>query len=210
MKKNKLKFKMLFMAGIIIFLLMGVKVVSETQGKYVDTNDISDEEIVDVSDSPSVTTRYTSLGVPNVKSSFKTWMSYRAVTNKRSAQYQLINTYGWADSEGFMRCNGENDLGIDDDYYLIALGSYYSTKIGTKYKITLDTGNVFYGILADCKANIHTNSTNQYVPINGNVVEFLVDTTKLNKDVKRSGSANVYMPLNGNIAMIERIDFIYE
>ena len=155
-----------------------------------------------------LTVKYTSLGVPNVNSSFKTWMNYKAVTDKKSHQYKFIHTWGWVDSEGFMRCSGDKGYGIDQDYYLIALGSYYGTTIGTKYKITLDTGKVFYGALADCKADRHTNSTNQYIPKNGNVVEFLVDASKLNKDVKRMGSANVYKPLNGKVAKIERMDFI--
>lgn len=156
---------------------------------------------------PSIVATYTSLGVPNVNSSFKTWMSYKAVTNKNSPQYKFIYTWGWSDSEGFMRCCGERDLGIEQDYYLIALGSYYGTTIGTKYKITLDTGKVFYGALADCKSDKHTNSTNQYAR-NKDVVEFLVDTKSLNRDVKRMGSANVYKPLNGKVVKIERIDFI--
>ena len=45
---------------------------------------------------------------------------------------------------------------------------------------------------------------------NKDVVEFLVDTRRLNKGVKFHGSANVYIPLNGSIAKIERIDFIIE
>ena len=153
--------------------------------------------------------RYTSLGVPNINSSCKRWMDYRCVTNKNSPQYKFIKQYGWSDSEGFMRCSGEADLGINDDYYLIALGSYYGKTIGTKYKITTNTGSVFYGVLADLKADRHTNSTHQYTSKkNPDIVEFLVDTKKLNKEVKRMGSANVYMPLNGSIAKIERIDFV--
>lgn len=157
---------------------------------------------------PKLHIEYTSLGVPNINSFFKTWMSYKAVTNKSSPQYKFIHTYGWSDAEGFMRCFGERDLGITDDYYLIALGSYYGTTIGTKYRITLDTGKVFYGVLADCKSDRHTNPTNQYVSHNRNIVEFLVDRSKLNKNVKQMGSANVYMPLNGAVVKIERIDFI--
>lgn len=151
---------------------------------------------------------YTSLGVPSSASSFKTYMSYKAVTNKRSAQYKFIHKWGWSDSEGFMRCSGESDLGITDDYYLIALGSYYGTTIGTKYRITLDTGKVFYGALADCKADKHTNATHQYTRRNKDVVEFLVDTKTLNKTVKRMGNANYYPALNGRVVKIERIDFI--
>lgn len=159
---------------------------------------------------PKITTKYTPLGVPNVHSTFKSWMDYRKVTNINSPQYKFIDQWGWADHDGFMRCDGELDLGIEDNYYLIALGSYYGTEIGTKYRITLDTGRVFYGVLAECKADIHTNITNQYVSHNTNIVEFLVDTKKLNNSVLNMGSANVYMPLNGKIAKIEKIDFILE
>ena len=152
--------------------------------------------------------KYTSLGVPqNLDTSFKTWMDYRAVTNKRSAQYKCIRKWGWCDEEGFMRANAETSLGVETHYYMIALGSYYGTTIGTKYRITTDTGNVFYGMLCDVKADRHTNSTNQYAR-NKDVVEFLVDSRKLNKNVKRMGSANTYMPLNGRIAKIERMDFV--
>ena len=160
-------------------------------------------------DKPVEVVKYTSLGVPNINSSFKTWMSYRAVTNKKSPQYKFINTYGWADKDGFMRCSSEKELGINQDYYMIALGSYYGTTIGTKYRITLSTGKVFYGILADCKANRHTNRTNQYAR-NNDVVEFIVDTKKLNSKVKLHGNANVYAPLRGSVVKIEKIDFVNE
>lgn len=155
----------------------------------------------------ALTTQYTSLGTPNINSSFKTWMDYRAITNTQSAQYKWIRQWGWSDEEGFMRANGERDLGINDDYYMIALGSYYGNEIGTKYRITTDAGNVFYGVLCDQKADIHTNSTHQYAA-NNDVVEFIVDKNKLNYDVKLMGSTNVYSPLNGSITSIERIDFV--
>lgn len=156
---------------------------------------------------PKLTVKYISLEVPNINSSFKTYMDYRAITNINSPQYKFLQQWAWADYEGFMRCNGEKDLGVEDNYYLIALGSYYGATIGTKYRITTNTGRVFYGVLADCKADIHTNSTNQYGR-NNDIVEFLVDTRSLNKSVRYHGTANVYVPLNGSVAKIERIDFI--
>ena len=209
MKKNKI---------ITVSILVAISFIA----KHSFTNELeNNKDIVDITQYASacenqrscdlkLMVKYTSLRVPNVNSSFKTWMSYKAVTNKKSPQYKFIRTYGWSDSEGFMRCYGESDFGIEQDYYLIALGSYYGTTIGTKYRITLDTGRVFYGALADCKDDKHTNATNQYIPHNGNVVEFLVDTSKLNKDVKRMGNANVYMPLNGRVSKIERMDFVKE
>lgn len=156
----------------------------------------------------AMTAEYTNLGVPtNVNTSFKTWMDYRCVTDRASLQYKCIRKWGWRDSNGFMRATGESDLGIDSDYYLIALGSYYGTDIGTKYRITTDEGNVFYGLLADLKSDIHTNYTNQYAH-NNDVVEFLVNTDYLRSDVRKMGSADIYELLKGHIAKIERIDFI--
>ena len=113
----------------------------------------------------AMTVTYTDLGVPTgIDTSFKTWMNYDAITNRQSAQYKFIHTWGWCDNQEFIRCSGERDLGITDDYYLVALGSYYGTAIGTKFRITTSTGQKFYAALGDCKANQHTNSTNQYIP----------------------------------------------
>ncbi len=154
----------------------------------------------------AVTISYTPMNTPNINSEFKTYMDYRAVKSRTSPQYKYIKRWGWSDYDGFMRADSERDLGIEDNYYMIALGSYYGTEIGTKYKITTDAGNVFYGVLCDQKADCHTNSTHQYAG-NNDVVEFIVDTRKLHKTVKRTGSANSYTPLNGKIISIERISF---
>lgn len=154
----------------------------------------------------AVNVTYNPLGVPQMDSSFKTYMDYRTVTNTASPQYKYIHTWGWSDGDGFMRANGEHDLGISDDYYMIALGSYYGTEIGSKYRITTDMGNVFYGVLCDQKDDGDTNSTHQYA-YNDDIVEFIVNTDKLDSTVKLFGSANTYMPLNGKIANIERINF---
>ena len=153
---------------------------------------------------------YTEMSVPSVNTSFKSYMDYRCVTSTSSPQYKFIHKWGWSDENGLMRCNGERELGINDDYYLAALGSYYGTAIGTKYRVTTDKGNVFYIALADCKANRHTNSTNQYSTKNKDMIEFLVDTHNLNKNVKKMGSCNVLAGLNGSIAKIEKMNFNYE
>lgn len=152
---------------------------------------------------------YTSLGVPNINSSWKTWMSWKCIESGYTPQGRFLSAWGWADEEGFMRAAGERDLGIEDDYYLVALGSYYGSTIGTKYRITLDTGRVFYAVLGDQKADCDTNWTHQYSPGNNDVVEFIVDVPTLNPNVKEYGTANVFMPLNGSVASVERIDFVY-
>lgn len=158
----------------------------------------------------SAEVQYESMNVPtNVSTYFKTWMDYRCIGVSTPQRNLLRRDYVYIDCWGFFRAFGEEDLGITDDYYVIALGSYYGTQLGSKYRITTDTGRVFYGILGDCKSDRHTNSTHQYTIRNNDVIEFIVDKNTLHPDVKRMGSANVFMPLNGNIAKIERINFIY-
>lgn len=202
---------------LIVMLASAAKTVDQTSAQTTknickqtvdQTNVQAGENVCTTADSEATKLqkiKYVSLDVPNINNSFKTWMSYKAVTNSKSPQYKFIHAYGWADEEGFMRCYAEKELGIEQDYYMIALGSYYGTEIGTKYRITLDTGRVFYGVLADCKDDKHTNSTNQYISYNGNVVEFLVDKTKLNNMVRKTGNASAYEPLKGNVTKIEKI-----
>ena len=160
--------------------------------------------------SEAISVEYTSMDVPTyINSSFKTWMDYRLCA-WGSPQRNFSETWGWMDSEGFMRCNGERDFGVDQDYYLVAMGSYYGRTIGTKYRVTTDMGNVFYVVLAEYKADKHTNYTNQYCPGNNDILEFLIHPTYLNPLVKESGSANVYMPLNGSVTKIEKMTFIWD
>lgn len=177
----------------------------------------------------AMTVTYTALGVPEINSSFKSYMDYGCITSKSSPQYKYLNDWCWVDYDGFVRCDGETDLGITSDYYAVAMGSYYGTDIGTKYRVATDTGNVFYCVLVDCKANCDTNGTNQYGTDNNDVLEFIVNTyvpterngklqlyNSTNPDaildgyIQQAGSTNVYMPLNGRIASVEKISFIWE
>lgn len=181
----------------------------------------------------AMTVTYTALGVPNINSSFKSYMDYGRITDYSSPQYKWLQRWCWVDYDGFVRCNGETELGITSDYYCVAMGSYYGREIGTKYKITTDTGNVFYVVLCDQKADCNTNSTHQYGTDNNDVIEFIVNTHSsidsdtgeycklplynsdnnnalLLWDIQQAGSANVYMPLNGKVASVERIAFVEE
>lgn len=158
----------------------------------------------------AVHTEYTSLGVPNINTSWKSWEGHNILRSNYTPQGRFLRDWAWVDENGFMRAGGERDLGIEDDYYLVAMGSYYGTEIGTKYKITLDTGRTFYAVLGDQKADCDTDWNNQYGTSNIDLIEFIVDVPTLRWDVKNSGTANVYMPLNGSVSSVERIDFIWE
>ena len=120
---------------------------------------------------------YTSLGVPNINSSWKTWMDYGAITSRGSAQWNYLRN--WLDTCKVIYCvlcdqkanihtNGTSQYGSHNDILEFLVNTYEKDS----YKR----------------------------PIPGN--EHL-----LNWQVKRDGTANVYMPLNGSISKIERIDF---
>lgn len=140
-----------------------------------------------------------SYDIPTGDTSFHGYMDYACITDINSLQYQLqLNC--WTDSQGIRR---------QGDDVCIALGSYYGTEIGTRYLITTDMGNSFTAVLADCKADIHTDYNNQYRDTgNGfkNVVEFIVDTYALDPDVMSSGNIGTYSNYSGNIVSIQKIN----
>lgn len=141
--------------------------------------------------------------VPDYDTSFKTYMNYKAITNKNSKQYKL-QKLAYTDDNGFRR--------IDDDY-LVAMGTYYSDTCGERFKITFEDGHEITVMIGDIKNDLHTNSTNQYTAvynsngefISANVLEFIVDTSLLSKKAKNLGSVNCYEELCGNISTIEKI-----
>ena len=144
------------------------------------------------------TTRYVKYNIPEGDTSFKSYMDYRAITNTDSKQYKLQQ-----DAH-----TGIYGIRVYEDYYMVAVGSYYADSIGDILRITLDSGEQFTAIVGDFKADRDTDELNQYHPMEHgmkNVVEFIVDTQELNRDVRLSGSIGTYKKFNGNIKSIERV-----
>lgn len=145
--------------------------------------------------------------IPDYDTSFKAYMDYRAITDKSSAQY-MLQREAYTDDMGLRKY---------EDHYIVAMGTYYSDNVGDTFKITLDNDTSFNVIIGDIKADCHTDSKNMYSPvynengnfISANVIEFIVDTKKLDKSVKRMGTVSAYDIFKGNIVKIERTD-IYE
>ena len=135
---------------------------------------------------------FISMDVPDSDSSntgFKSYMDYRAITDKRSDQYQLQQE----------ATTDENGFRVYDDCKMIALGTYYVDKIGDKFRITLEDDTVFYAIAGDVKSDLHTDTKHQHK--NGNIVEFIVDTQEISKTCKKMGDMS-YAGLNGKIKSI--------
>lgn len=161
-----------------------VKVI--TKSKHVTTG--VESEVISVA-TPKA------MGLPAVSGSTKTYAYYTAVTAKGSPQYHLLNSE---------ECYTDEETGIRmyDGCYCVALGSYYGSTIGTKYKITLSTGKSFMAILCDQKANRHTDGNNQYAVRNQDIVEFYVQKGKIPSGVR--GDYGHLDQFKGDIVSIEK------
>lgn len=98
-----------------------------------------------------------------------TYMDYKAVTARSSAQYQLLNS----DSAHTDKITG---IRMIDDRYCIALGSYYTSKVGQKVNLVFENGTVIKCILGDCKSDKHTDPSHRFHSVDGSVAEFIVDS----------------------------------
>lgn len=125
-------------------------------------------------------------------SSFKSWMSYEVFGG--SSDQNKLQENAQTDSNGLRTVDGR---------YCIAVGSYYSTTIGTKLDVELSTGKVLPCILGDVKADQHTDSTNRQSNTgNGNVIEFIVDTHALDPVAKQRGTIDVIPGFEGDVVSI--------
>lgn len=140
----------------------------------------------------------TVLSVPNVRSNFKAFMDYRCITSKTSMQWKLQHDgNAYTNEEGFRMYNGE---------YMVAVGSYYSQKIGTRLRVTLDTGKEIYCVVGDHKSDAHTDPMHQHR--NGNVVEFIVDQSAIPSICKKMGDMS-HAPnadIQGKVVSIEKLE----
>ncbi|MDE7294090.1 MAG: hypothetical protein K2N72_06670 [Oscillospiraceae bacterium] len=138
------------------------------------------------------------LPLPDVDTDFKTYMDYRTITNKKSKQYDL-QQQAYTDEQGIRR--------IDDDV-CVALGTGYAKKCGERFEITLDSGNTFTAIVGDIKSDAHTDPSNRYVELwegHGDMIEFIVDTRELDRNIKIMGSIGEYEEYSGSVTNIVKL-----
>ena len=128
----------------------------------------------------------------------KSYMDYRTITSTNSKQYKLQKALAYTDDNGLRMVNGR---------YCVVVGSYYTTTIGQYIDIELENGKIIKGILADCKADIHTDSTNRINP-NGSVVEFVVDVNTLDSTAKKMGDISYINGWNSRVVNIRVYDIV--
>ena len=154
----------------------------------------------------STTSRYSSplktktllkMGLPAVSGSIKTYAYYTAVTVRSSPQYRLLNS---------SECYTDPETGIRmvDGCYCVALGSYYGSTIGTKYRVTFSTGTSINVILCDQKANCHTDANNQYALVHKDIMEFYVQASAMPASVRMGGDFGRYPKFSGSVVSIEK------
>ena len=110
-------------------------------------------------------------------SGFKSYMSYTAITSKSSPQYKLQqSTY-----------TGVYGIRQYGNRYCVAIGTAFNADVGTYFDLILTNGTIIPCIVADIKADEHTDSNNMITIANGCLTEFIVDSSALNKNAKSMG-----------------------
>ena len=121
----------------------------------------------------------------------KPYMSYRAITDTSSTQYQLMQRATTDTETGLMYIDG---------YLCVALGSKYG-PVGTKYLMTI--GGVDYKVIkVDAKQDRHTTNGEGWTAQNGSILEMVVNMSYLDNTAMYMGDCNCI--LNGQITKILR------
>ena len=132
-------------------------------------------------------------------SSVKTYMDYRAITDKGSNQYRYIQAHMTVGDDGFL---------YDEDGSIgVALGSHFGS-IGSKWEIVLDTGITFKAVKIDEKADRHVYNGCQHKQ-DGSVIEFVIDSRKFEKASNGyvwQGNFNNNPDFKGKISAIYKVD----
>ena len=131
--------------------------------------------------------------VPKVSRDFKSYTNYKML-NRKSSQWLKVQTIAYT---------GEYGLRKVDDYYCVAMGSYYTRRVGDLFRITLETGYSFEVIITDFKSDRHTDKNHQYTKSNNCIVEFYVDYNTFDRKARSSGSISSIPQFAGMIVNIE-------
>lgn len=172
--------------GVIIFLLSANQVVqddAEIKYVYVDNKLPTSICIFETrSDDVEVKPEKRTIIKPCcTKSTFKSYMDFKKITNKSSRQYRLQKDAYTED--GFRKVDGR---------VMVAMANF---KVGDLLDLTFEDGSILEVIIGDIKAN--TKCTHP----DGSMLEFIVDTKTMNPRARKLGSFHEIFP--GSIVSIE-------
>ena len=136
-----------------------------------------------------------SMLLPDVSGGKKTYMDYMKISRKGSMQLLLQETRAYTDSQGFRKV---------DEYYLVAMGTYYVKEIGDTFEVSFADGQTIKVMAGDVKADCHTDINNQYHLSDGSIIEFIIDKKVMNEKVIRTGDCS-WLIGHGAVTEIRRI-----
>lgn len=149
-----------------------------------------------------ITKKNNTMELPNVGKSIKRWSYASSVTSTNSNQYRFLNNGLVSENEdGYMIYND----GDGNDYYCVAMGSYYSDNtVGKKFKIDLDNGKSIYAITGDVKSDKATDINHQYSGTNGKetMLSFIVGDDFAYKYPGIGNCSKTIPELSGDIAKV--------
>ena len=156
---------------------------AELEATYMSPYHFEPDVSVEENDTPVVSSPIgETKSVPD-KNGFFSYMDADCITSVGTDQHEMKSKYR-LDSSGIWTYDGR---------WCIAVGSYYTTKVGQYIDIVLKNGTTITGILADCKADKDTDPTRRQ-NANGSIVEFVVNESNLSSEVKKHGSCAYAYP----------------
>lgn len=166
-----------------------LKINYEGKSAYICAKYVKNEEQPIVTPTPKPTSTPTptqsptskpgnTVDIPRTATGFKSYMSYRKITNKKSRQYILQHTEAYTGTYGIRQVNGR---------YCVAVGTSVHADIGQYVDIVLDNGTIIPIIVGDIKDDRDTYSDNIVTSANGCCTEFIIDEYELDSKAKRSG-----------------------
>lgn len=126
---------------------------------------------------------------------FKTYMSYKAITNQTSKQWQLQQ----------QATTNEDGIRCIDEIPLVAVGTGWGLSVGDIALVTCNNGNSFKVMVGDIKADNHTDRENKTTVASGCRCEFIVEIGKLNPKVKIIGNMSTLSKYSGYVINIEKV-----
>lgn len=115
----------------------------------------------------------------NGHNGFKTYMSYRKITDETSYQY-VLQQIAYTDEMGFRKIN---------DRYCVAIGTAFNASVGQIFDVVLENGTIIHCVVGDVKADKDTDASNVFTS-QGCCLEFIVDTKELDGIIKTLGDCS--------------------
>lgn len=145
----------------------------------------------------AITTDGTSFQVPSNQRDFKSYMDLTAM-GKDTVRRKFIENKGHIDENGIWKIG---------QYYCVAMGQYYTGKgsnfdLGRTFQITLNTRVVLNVVITEAKALNDTTDNYKVDKNNGSIIEFIVNTSRLNNTARRMGSLSSLPAFKGTITSI--------